>query len=200
MGTLLTRLVCNNWSFIPSVHVAEAWACYLISPLLSLAHPDVHLTLFRTIMDWPKEGTGESSIGLLSHPLSTFKLQSQVLQVDADWQGDEDQQRSLLAQSCEFYHLPFFNYAASPAGTLWILVDMGFRWNLQCHSSATSWHACSVIYWSCMAKTLSTARDWTESPACMVTLNRYAVKPLYTIGNQHFALIARCPSRASNWW
>ena len=37
-------------------------------------------------MDWPKEGDGESGIGLLSSPLSTFKLQSQVLQVDTDWQ------------------------------------------------------------------------------------------------------------------
>ena len=51
-----------------------------------------HLTFnnFKCTYDWPKEGDGKSGIGLLSRPLSTFKLQSQVLQVDTDWQLQGD--------------------------------------------------------------------------------------------------------------
>ena len=40
------------------------------------------------MLDWLREGNGESGVGLLSCPLSTSKLQSQVLQVDADRQGN----------------------------------------------------------------------------------------------------------------
>ena len=90
-----------NWgaSFSPIMHIVEALysphaatgpsrrASNPLPTLSSLLTRQIR-TDRRTILEWPKEGDRESGIGLLSRSLSTFKLQSQVLQVDTDWQGD----------------------------------------------------------------------------------------------------------------
>jgi len=86
-----------NWgaSHLPIIHTVEALCSTHAAIGLSRRASDSLPTLSslltndrRTILDWPKEGDGESGIGLLSGPMSTFNMQSQVLQVDTDWQGD----------------------------------------------------------------------------------------------------------------
>ena len=96
---------CFNWS-VPVIYVVEAWVCFLtgfysshtasgpsrrtsgLLPMPSMLLTRSVNTKRSMVLDWPKEGNKESGVGLLICPLSTSKLQSQVLQVDADRQGD----------------------------------------------------------------------------------------------------------------